>query len=119
MNHRDMPERPLDDDRYTEAQDVLEAMDKSELRQKLLGPIGQRPMEGGPHQRLDILAMKCIVEKARELLDNVELVEGYSQDGEYGESYHNEQGWFIDYDFMGELEDLIDDLNTIEKEGWS
>jgi hypothetical protein len=103
---------------YDDCQDVLEEEKKEEVRQRLLGPIGQRPMEGGPRQPLLTLARKCVAEKARELLDNAELVEGYSKDGEHGETYHAESGWWIDYDFMGELEELVDDLKTIEEEGW-
>lgn len=103
---------------YNDCQDILEEEKKSEMRERLRGPIGQRPQEGGPRQSLGELARQCIITKARELLDNAELVEGYSKDGEHGETYHAESGWWIDYDFMGELEELLDDLNTIEKEGW-
>lgn len=103
---------------YDDCQDILVEEKQEEVRQRLLGPIGQRPQEGGPRLPLRELARNCILTKVAELLDNAELVEGYSQDGEHGETYHNESGWFIDYEWMGELEELLDDLKTIEKEGW-
>lgn len=106
---------------YDDCQDVLKERERFEkedpIRQRLLGPIGQR-LNDQPYTPTRTLALNCIAAKMRELLDNVELVEGYSEDTDTGQVYHDECGWFIDREFMGELEELLDDLNTIEKEGW-
>ena len=94
----------------TEAEQEEERRD--EVRQRLLGPIGQRPAEGSPRIRLGELATKCVVEKAREVVDNIE-------DHECEHCGHKEQAMvMMSWDLWKELSDIVDDLNTIEEEGW-
>lgn len=79
---------------------------EDEIRQRLLGPIGLRPMQqqGIP---LRERCLKCIATKAQEIQDDAEFADDTSKDY-----------WLVSYEHMSELEELLDDLNTIEKEGW-
>ncbi len=96
---------------------------EGEIRQRLLGPIGLRPLQqqGIP---LRERCLKCIATKAQELLDNAESAEGYGVthyqvgDPVGTERYVDGDCWVISTELMSELEDLLDDLKTIEQEGW-
>ena len=92
---------------YDDCQDIERepgrAEREDEIRQRLPGPIGQRPQIQA-RTPLHELAKKCVCAKAQELLDNAE-----GADGDY---------WVVSNELMSELEDLLDDLKTIEQEGW-
>ncbi len=112
---------------YDDCQDVLKERDREEredeIRQRLLGPIGQRPQHQ-PRTPLRELAVKCVTAKAQELLDNVESAIGYTTRhyavGDPDGRDHYEEGacYVTTTELIGELDDLLDDLKTIEKEGW-
>lgn len=113
---------------YDDCQDISRERDREEredeIRQRLLGPIGLRPQEGGPRMPLRELAKKCVIDKARELRDAAILAEGYSfqhapvGDPDTSEEYEAGKCWVIVDELFEEFDELLDDLNTIEKEGW-
>jgi hypothetical protein len=95
---------------YDDCQDIAKEREREEredeIRQRLLGPIGQRP----PHQAhtsLHQMVLKCIATKAQEIQDDAEFADDTSKDY-----------WLVSYEHMSELEELLDDLKTIEQEGW-
>ena len=112
---------------YDDCQDIAKERDRDEhedeIRQRLLGPIGLRPMQqqGIP---LRERCLKCIASKAQELLDNAESAEGYVTrhypvgDPDGRDHYEQSPCWVISTELFSELEDLLDDLKTIEQEGW-
>jgi hypothetical protein len=110
---------------YDDCQDIEKERERAdaedEVRQRLLGPISERPQQQA-RTSLHQLAQKCVAAKAQELLDNAELCEGYAQERSdhlvTEEVYIDESGWYVTRELMTELEDLLDDLKTIEKEGW-
>lgn len=51
--------------------------------------------------------LTCIARHAEQIMDNAEFADDTSKDF-----------WLVSYDEMSELEDLLDDLKTIEQEGW-
>ena len=111
---------------YDDCQDIAKERDREdreyEIRQRALGPIGQRPSEPGHRKPLRQLVRDRVIATAQELLDNAELCEGYTQERSdhisTEEVYISESGWYVARELMTELEELLDDMNTIEKEGW-
>jgi arginine utilization protein RocB len=95
---------------YDDCQDIEKERTRDEregeIRQRLLGPIGQRPQVQARTPLLE-LARKCVCAKAQEIQDNAEFADDTSKDY-----------WLVSYELMSELEDLLDDLKTIEQEGW-
>lgn len=92
-----------------DAQDVLRELEREhredEIRQRLLGPIGQRPQEPGPRKPLRRLVTDCILKKAEEI----------NEHAQYNATIDR---YVIDSELMGELSDLLDDYFTILEEGW-
>lgn len=112
---------------YDDCQDIAKEGDRAEredgIRQRLLGPIGQR-LNNTPRTPLHELAKKCVCAKAQEILDNAESADGYCTthyavgDPDGRGHYEESPCWVISTELMSELEDLLDDLRTIEQEGW-
>lgn len=112
---------------YDDCQDIGREPDRAEredeIRQRLLGPIGQR-LNDQPHTPLRELAQKCVIAKAQELLDSAESAIGYTTRhyavGDPDGRDHYEEGacYVLTTELTSELEDLLDDLKTIEQEGW-
>ena len=112
---------------YDDCQDIAKEREREEaqdeIRQRLLGPIGQR-VNGQPYTPLRELATKCVTAKAQELLDNVESAIGYTTRhyavGDPDGRDHYEEGacYVATTELISELDDLLDDLKTIEQEGW-
>ena len=112
---------------YDDCQDIAKERDRpereDEIRQRLLGPIGQRPQVQARTPLLE-LAKKCVCAKAQELLDNAESAEGYVTrhyavgDPDGRDHYEQSPCWVVSTELFSELEDLLDDLKTIEQEGW-
>lgn len=94
----------------TEAE--LENERRDEVRQRLLGPIGMRPNPPPPRRKLGELARDCVIEKAREIVRDVEDFICDHCD------HRDENMVMLSRDFWQELHDIVDDLDTIEKEGW-
>ncbi len=95
---------------YDDCQDIAKERDRDEregeIRQRLLGPIGLRPQVQA-RTSLHQLVLHCIAAKAQEIQDNAEFADDTSKDY-----------WLVSYEHMSELEGLLDDLKTIEQEGW-
>lgn len=112
---------------YDDCQDIAKERERveaqDEIRQRLLGPIGQR-VNDQPYTPLRELAKKCIVAKAQELLDSTESAIGYTTRhyavGDPDGRDHYEEGacYVLTTELITELDDLLDDLKTIEQEGW-
>jgi len=113
---------------YDDCQDIAKERDREdreyEIRQRALGPIGQRPSEPGHRKPLRQLVRDRVIATVAELRDNAELATGYGTThyapGDPVGEDHFVDGpcWVTHVDLMSELDDLLDDMNTIEKEGW-
>lgn len=86
---------PLDCDALQTAHDVEMEHRRVEMEDK--------------HGRIDLKGkvLTCIARHAEQLMNNAEFADDTSKDY-----------WLVSYDEMSELEDLLDDLKTIEQEGW-
>jgi RAB protein geranylgeranyltransferase component A len=99
MSTREIPDRPmqppLDYDVLSTAHDVEMEHRRVEMEDK--------------HGSIDLKGkvLTCIARHAEQLMNNAEFADDTSKDY-----------WLVSYDEMSELEDLLDDLKTIEQEGW-
>lgn len=94
---------------YDDCQDIAKEREleeaQDEIRQRLLGPIGFRPNPPGPRQPLRTMALEAIAKAAERLVENDHFNDAT-------------QEWVVNDDDLDELAQLLDDLGTIEEEGW-
>lgn len=89
---------------HDDCQDILVEEKQEALRQRLLGPIGQR-LNDQPRRPLRELAVEAIAKASERLVET----------GHYNGTIHQ---WVVDADALDELAELVGDLGDIEKEGW-
>lgn len=99
MNNHDIPERPLQ---------PPEPYEISELEATIDGELARVDMED-KYTRFNLAdhVRKCIAAHAERLVDNADDI-----------SAGTDEHYSVNRDDMEELITLIDDLKTIEKEGW-
>lgn len=93
---------------YDDCQDIAKERERDEredeIRQRLLGPIGQRPQQTA-RTSLHQLALECVARAATTLVENDHF-------------NPTTREWVVDSDDLDHLAELLADLGDIEKEGW-
>jgi hypothetical protein len=93
---------------YDDCQDIAKEREREEaqdeIRQRLLGPIGQRKNDQ-PYTPLRQLCIECIARAAEALCET----------GHYNSTTRE---WVVGTDELDHLASLVADLGDIEKEGW-
>lgn len=104
MNIHDIPERPAQ---------PPEPYEVSELQATVDGELDRIDMEDKYTRQGNLLdhVRKCVAAHAERIYDNADDV-GMVTVSDHG------RGYFISEDDYDELVTLIDDMKTIEKEGW-
>lgn len=94
---------------YDDCQDIEKEREREdrqyEIRQRALGPIGQRPTEPGHRKPLRQLVRDRLVETA------LEVIGGAEWDSD-------QRMWLIENQEIEEFQVLADDMKTIDEEGW-
>jgi len=93
---------------YDDCQDIARERTRDEredeMRERLLGPIGERPQHQ-PRSSLRQLALECIARAACTMVENDHF-------------NTTTREWVVDDDDLDNLASLLADLGDIEKEGW-